>query len=324
MLQSISRMLALRLVAAIPLILLVVTLTFFLIRLAPGDPAYALAGGDAPSDAYLESVRQSYGLDQPLLTQYLTYLKKAASLDFGQSIYYRRPVFEVILDRFPATLLLAGAAMVLATIVGVLLAVWSAHKPGSFRDGMITSVALVGFSVPVFWVGQLMILAFAIQLGWFPVGGYDNPRMGYTGLSHVMDVAHHMVLPTLALALYLMAMITRITRTSMIDVLGRNYVNVARAKGVSPAAVTWFHAFRVAVVSTITIVGVEFGTVIIGAVLTETIFSWPGLGRLFYDAILKRDFPLLTGSFIFTAVMVVVVNALTDVLCAIADPRLRS
>lgn len=324
MLLAIARILAIRAFTALPLILLVVTLTFFLIRLAPGDPAYILAGGDAPSDAYLESVRQSYGLDQPLLTQYWTYISKAATADFGESIYYRRPVFDVILDRFPATLLLTGTAMVLATVLGVLLAAWSARRPGSLTDTTITSVALVGFSVPVFWVGQLLILIFAIRLGWFPVGGFENVRMGHIGMAHVLDVAHHMVLPTFALMLYLMAMITRITRSAMIDVLGRNFIAVAVAKGVSPLAVTWAHAFRVAVVSTITIVGVEFGTVIIGAVLTETIFSWPGLGRLFYDAILKRDFPLLTGSFVFTAAMVVAVNMLTDVLCAIVDPRIRT
>lgn len=323
MILAVSRILAIRLVTAIPLIFIVVTLTFFLVRLAPGDPAYILAG-DAPSEAYLESVRESYGLNLPLWQQYRTFMEKAAVGDFGMSIFYRRPVFEVILDRFPATMLLTGSAMILATILGVLLAVWAAPRRGSLLDGTITSLSLIGFSIPVFWIGQLLILVFAIKLGWFPVGGMENARQGYSGFAQIADVAHHMVLPVLALSLYLMALIARITRTSMIDVLGRNFVTVARAKGVSPAGVTWNHAFRVAVVSTVTVVGLEFSTVVIGAVLTETIFSWPGLGRLFYDAILKRDFPLLTGSFVFTAIMVVVVNALTDAVCAMLDPRLRS
>lgn len=323
MIFAVSRILVVRIVTAIPLILLVVTLTFFLVRLAPGDPAYILAG-DTPTEAFLESIRQSYGLDQPLWRQYFVFVQKALVGDFGTSIYFQRPVFEVILDRFPATLLVTGAAMILATILGVVLAVFAARRPGSATDGAITFVSLIGFSVPIFWVGQLLILVLAINLGWFPVGGFESARRGYTGFSHVLDVAHHMVLPVLALSLYLMAMIARITRTSMIEVLGRNFVTVAVAKGVSPAGVTWNHAFRVAVLGTVTIVGLEFGTVVVGAVLIETIFSWPGLGRLFYDAILKSDFPLLTGSFIFTAVMVVVVNALTDVVCAILDPRLRS
>jgi len=319
---ALLRLLAKRFLIAVPLIFAVVTLTFVLIRLAPGDPAYILAG-DAPSEEFLAQVRHTYGLDQSMWNQYIAFLSKAVFGDFGTSIFYKKPVFEIILDRFPATLLLTCASMTVASVLGVAFGVLAASRPGSRTDTGITVLSLVGYSIPTFWIGQLLILAFTLQFKWLPGGGMVSPRRNYEGLAWWSDVALHLILPAAAMALFLLTMIARFTRTAMVDALGRDFVTVAKAKGASERRVLWAHAFRVAVTTTITVMGLEFGAVLVGAVLVETIFSWPGVGRLFYDAISKRDFPLLTGSFIFTAVIVVMVNALTDIACAALDPRLR-
>jgi peptide/nickel transport system permease protein len=311
-----------RIFTALPLVFVVVTLTFVLVRMAPGDPAYILAG-DAPTDEFLAHVRQLYGLDLPVWDQYVQFLSNAFTGDFGTSIFFKKPVFEVILDRFPATILLTMCAMAIAATGGILLAATAARRHGTNVDAGISAVSMIGYSIPTFWVGQILILIFAIQLRWLPVGGMVTARRNYTGFDYFWDVAVHLILPATALGIFLMTMIARFTRTALIEALDRDFVTVARAKGASERRILWNHAFRVAVTTTVTILGLEFGTVLVGAVLVETIFGWPGLGRLFYDAISKRDFPLLTGSFIFTAVIVVLVNALTDLVCAVLDPRLR-
>lgn len=322
MAAALGRLMVTRLLTAIPLVFIVVTLTFVLIRLAPGDPAYILAG-DAPTEEFLAQVREAYGLDLPIWQQYIEFLSRAAVGDFGTSIYFRRPVFDVIMERFPATVLLTFSAMALAAIGGILMAVVAARRPGSTVDASVSALSLIGYSIPTFWIGQILILVFAIQLQWLPVGGMVSARRSFTGFAYYWDVTLHLILPATALGIFLLTMIARFTRTAMIEALDRDFVTVARAKGASENRILWNHAFRVAITTTVTVLGLEFGTVLVGAVLVETIFSWPGLGRLFYDAISKRDFPLLTGSFIFTAVVVVVVNALTDLVCAILDPRLR-
>lgn len=311
-----------RLVAAIPMIFIVVTATFILIRAVPGDPTLVLAG-DAPTPQYIELIRESYGLDQPVLSQYVRFLSRAASGDLGNSIYYQRPVLEVILDRLPATLLLTVSALTVATVFGVAIAMWAARKPGSGSDMMISSLSLIGYSIPTFWIGQILILVFAINLGWLPAGGMENARHNYSGLKQVQDIFLHSILPVASLSVLLMTMIARFTRTALIEELSKDYVTVARAKGATEIQVLWRHAFRVAATTTVTIVGLEFGIVIAGTVLVETIFSWPGLGRLFYDAITRRDFPLLTGAFIFTSVMIVMINMVTDLVCAVLDPRIQ-
>lgn len=322
MAAALSKLAMTRLFTAIPLVFAVVSLTFALVRLAPGDPAYILAG-DAPTEEFLAHVRQLYGLDLPIWRQYTHFLSSAFTGDFGTSIFFKKPVFEVILDRFPATILLTMCAMAIAAAGGILLAAIAARRHGTPVDAAISTISMVGYSIPTFWVGQILILIFAIQLRWLPVGGMVTARRSYTGVAHYWDVALHLILPATALGIFLMTMIARFTRTALIEALDRDFVTVARAKGASERRILWNHAFRVAITTTVTIIGLEFGTVLVGAVLVETIFGWPGLGRLFYDAISKRDFPLLTGSFIFTAVIVVLVNALTDLMCAVLDPRLR-
>jgi peptide/nickel transport system permease protein len=311
-----------RLLLALPLIFAVVTLTFFLVHLAPGDPAYILAG-DAPSPEFLARIRAEYGLDQTLTVQFFSFLSKAATGDFGTSIYFHKPVFAVILDRFPATVLLTGTAMVIASCLGILLGVAAANHAGTRIDALISAASLVGYSVPGFWIGQLLILLFAVQLDWVPAGGMTAARASYTGWRHISDVAMHMILPVTTLTLYLLTMIARFTRTAMVEALNQDFIRVAEAKGASPRRVLWNHAFRNAVVTTVTVIGLEFGAVLAGAVIVEIVYGWPGLGRLFYDAIYRRDFPLLTGSFMFSSIIVIAVNTVSDGVCAMLDPRPR-
>jgi peptide/nickel transport system permease protein len=322
MTSVIARLLLRRLIGAVPLVFAVVALTFFVVRLAPGDPAFILAG-EAPTPEFLAQVRAENGLDKPVWQQFVTFLGHAATGDFGRSIYAGRPVFDVILERVPATALLAGTAMVLASLAGVLLGVAAAKRAGTAGDAAISILSLLGTSVPSFWIGQVLILVFAVWLGWFPVSGMVAARARYTGFNHYWDVAMHMVLPVTTLSVYLVTLIARFTRTAMIEALSQDFILVTRAKGVSQRGILWHHAFRNAVVTTITVIGLEFGAVLAGAVVIEIVYGWPGLGRLFYDAIYRRDFPLLTGSFMFSALVVIAVNTLSDIACALLDPRLR-
>ncbi|GEP59153.1 ABC transporter permease [Reyranella soli] len=322
MLPALLRLSLRRALLALPLVLAVIAFTFFLIRLAPGDPAAILAG-EAPTPEFLAQVRAEYGLDQPAWRQFVAFLGKAMTGDFGTSIYSKQPVFTVILERFPATVLLTGTAMVIASLIGILLGAASARRAGSRADALISAASLVGYSLPGFWVGQLLILLFAVSLNWLPAGGMVAARGSYTGWRHVEDVAFHMVLPVATLAVFLLTMIARFTRAAMVEALDQDYVLVAEAKGASRRRVLWNHAFRNAAVTTVTVIGLEFGMVLAGAVVVEIVFSWPGLGRLFYDAIHRRDFALLTGAFMFSSLVVIVVNMVSDIGCAMLDPRIR-
>lgn len=320
--RGLSALLLRRVMLSVPLVLAVVTLTFFLIRLAPGDPALILAG-DAPTPEVLARIRAEYGLDQSQLQQFLAWIAKAARGDFGTSIYLGRPVFDVILDRFPATLLLTLASMALASATGIALGVMAAQHAGTRLDATISAGSLIGHSLPGFWIGQLLVLFFAVELEWLPASGMTSARVTYTGLAYALDVAAHLVLPATTLAIFLLTMIARFTRTAMIEALQQDFILVAAAKGVSARGLLWRHAFRNAVVTTVTVIGLEFGSVLSGAVVTEIVFGWPGLGRVFYDAINRRDFPLLTGAFIFSSVVVIAANTLSDLICAALDPRIR-
>src|SRR5882757_9056228 len=243
MFPAMANMLLRRLLMAIPLMAAVVTLTFFLIRLAPGDPATIMAG-DAPTPEFLAQIRSEYGFDQPLWTQFMAFVAKAAVGDFGTSLYTKQPVFSVILERFPATVLMTGTAMVVASLIGIMVGVASAKRAGSRVDALISAASLVGYSVPGFWVGQLLILLFAVSLNWLPVGGMEAARASYRGWRHVEDVAWHMVLPVATLSVFLLTMIARFTRAAMMDALDQDYVLVAEAKGASRARILWHHALR--------------------------------------------------------------------------------
>lgn len=317
-----GRYLLRRLLQAVPLVIGVVIITFGLVHIAPGDPLSILAG-DGGDAAYYAQMRARYGLDKSLPEQLGRYLLEVGRGDFGYSFSYQQPVFQVILNRVPATLLLMGTALVLSTLLGVGLGVLAARRSHSWLDYLITIFTSVFYSVPVFWLGQLLILALAVGFRLFPVSGMVSVRENYTGFRQVLDVLHHLGLPALTLALSYMALTTRLTRTSLREALAEDYVRTARAKGLSGRRVVWRHAMRNAWLPVITLIGGQIGFLITGAALTETIFAWPGLGRLLLDASLQRDYPLLMAIFITVCITVIVANLLTDLLYTLLDPRIR-
>jgi peptide/nickel transport system permease protein len=320
MLGALGLLVLRRLAMGVPLILIIVVFTFTLTRLAPGDPALLLAG-DAPTPEFLAQVRAEYGLDKPLWQQLATYIVRAAQGNLGTSIYFGRPSLELILQHFPVTLLLTCVSMFFASLLGVFLGVVAADKRDTSIDAAVSGASLIGFSIPIFWLGQLLVLLFAVTLDLLPAGGMSSARVTYYGFDHILDVARHLVLPVTTLMLFEMAMITRFTRAAMIEALGKDYVTVAYAKGATHRRVLWGHALPNALVTTVTVIGLEFGVLLAGAVVTEIIYGLPGLGRLFFDSIFRRDFQLMTGCFIFASAAVIVVNIITDIVVAALDPR---
>ena len=312
-----------RLLYLVPLLLGAVTIVFVLVHVAPGNPVDYIIGESGADKEMIARLTAEMGLDRPLYVQLLRYLGQVATGNLGYSFVSNTPVLELILDRLPATLLLMASQLVFSISLGVGLGVLSARRPNSLLDNSITVFSLASFAVPVFWLGQLLILGFGYYLDWLPIQGMVDLRAGYTGFDLVLDVARHMVLPVLTLTLYNLALILRLTRGSMLEVVGQEYVKVARAKGLSENTVMIKHALRNALLPVVTVVGLEFRALIAGAVLTETVFAWPGLGRLTFDAIHARDYPLLMGMFIFISVLVAVGNLVTDLLYALLDPRIR-
>jgi peptide/nickel transport system permease protein len=307
----------------VPILLVIVCFNFVLLHLAPGDPITYLVG-DAPTDErVLSELRASLGLDRPLYEQLAIYLGQIARGDLGYSYISRESVTTILLSRLPATLLLLGTQFVLSIVFGILLGVASARRQGSLIDQGVTLLSLVGFAVPAFWLAQMMVLIFSLQLGLFPSQGMHSLRLGATGFAAVWDMLHHLVLPALTLTIFNLALIARVTRASMINALRMEYIVYARSKGVAEGTILWFHALRNAVLPVITVIGLNFRTLIAGAVLTETVFAWPGIGRLTYDAVLARDYPVLMGIFILIGITVVIGNILTDIAYAALDPRVR-
>jgi len=313
----------------VPLILGVLVLTFILIHLAPGDPIYILAG-DGGDKAYYTEMRAYYGLDRPLLEQLARYLLAVLHGDFGYSFTYQQPVFQVIVGRIPATLLLMGTALALSTILGLLLGTLTGTRPHTRLDRAITVLTLTVYGIPVFWLGQLLIIVFAIWLNWFPIEGMVSARDDYTGIFYGLDVLHHLALPAIALTLPAialtlsqLALTARLTRTTLREVIGEDYVRTARAKGLPEKAVVLRHALRNALMPIVTVIGNEIGLLLTGAALTETVFAWPGLGRLLLSATLNRDYPLLMAIFILVAITVIMANLFTDLLYTWLDPRVR-
>jgi len=319
---SLGRYIVRRLLQAVPLVLGILVITFTLIHLAPGDPLIFLAG-DGGNAAYYAEMRARYGLDQPLLVQLGHYFVATLHGDFGYSFSYQQPVFQVLLSRLPATLLLMGTALVFSTLIGLLMGLLTAVRPHSALDSGITAFTLTAYAMPVFWLGQLLVLLFAVRLNLLPVQGMVTARETYTGLAHFQDVARHLILPTLTLALPQLALTARLTRTSVREALEEDYVRVARAKGLSERVVLWRHALRNALLPIVTVTGGHISVVLTGAALTETIFAWPGLGRLLLDAALKRDYPLLMAIFLLVSATVIGVNLVTDLVYTTLDPRVR-
>ncbi len=293
-------------------------------HLAPGDAALVIAGESGAGDPELiEQIRQDLGLDDPYLVQLSRYVGDVASGDFGTSYRFNEPVTSLIGDRIWPTILLVTTALVFAIVIGVLVGVFTARRPESPVSHGVTVFSLVGYSMPVFWTGYLLIIAFASNVRWFPVAGMRDVRFEGNRFEEWLDIAHHLVLPALTLGLIYLAQYSRLSRASMLEVLQSDYVRTARAKGLAERKVVYKHALRNAVIPVITIAGLQFGALLSGALLVETVFNWPGLGRLAADSVFQRDAPVLLGVLICSAVLVVVINILTDVVYRMIDPRIR-
>lgn len=317
------RSLARRLTNAVLLLACVLVLNFSLMHLAPGDPVQVLAGEMGGATQELQDrLRAEYGLDQPFYIQLARYMGRVASGDLGFSYYWNKPVTTLIFERIGATLLLVLSALTLALLLGTLLGVISAQRRNGALSHLVTVLSLVGFAAPTFWVGILMILAFAVAIPIFPVAGMTSIARGAGTLARVLDVAWHLVLPALTLASVYLAFYSRLARASMIDVLGADYIRTARAKGLRQWLVIYKHALRNAVLPVVTYAGLQFAQVISGAVLVETVFGWPGLGTLAFESILRRDTPTLLGILFFSGVTVVIVNILVDIVYRLIDPRI--
>ena len=296
---------------------------FILIQLAPGDPVTVLVGDYPAPPEYISQVRADFGLDQPLWTRAILYFGNLLRGNLGFSFANRQPVLDLIWQRLGPTLLLTVTALVFATIVGLLLGMLAAVRRGKMLDRVSQSAALVGYSVPEFWLGQLLILLFAVGLAWLPSQGMTTVRSQAQGFDAVLDTLKHLLLPALALSVRYIALITRITRASMLEVLNSDFVLAARAKGVLERRVLFSHILKNAAAPIITVLGFNFGYVLAGSALIETVFGWPGLGRLLFDSISKRDYPVLTGILLLLSISVVVANLLTDLAYALLDPRVR-
>ena len=318
------RLVAQRLLKAIPLLLAIVICNFVLLKLAPGDAAEVLAGeAGAGTVEYLAELRARFGLDQPVYVQLWHYIVKLATLDLGFSFRHNQTVLSLILDRLPATLLLMFSGMGLAVVVGAILGVLASQRVNQLRDNIISVFAILSFSVPVFWLGLMLIVVFSVNLGWFPAGGMETMASGKHGVVRMLDILHHMVMPVTTLGLFYAALYTRVMRASMLEVFNQDFVTTARAKGLSERRITFRHVFRNALLPMVTLVGVQFGALLGGSVLVETVFSWPGLGRLAFEAVFQRDINLLLGILLMCSILVVLSNILVDVMYSQLDPRIR-
>ena len=327
-----------KLALMIPTIFGITLAAFLFVRLLPGDPITAMTGERNISAEHKAEIMARLGLDQPLMVQYGHYLKNLFSGDFGNSIATHKPVIEEFISRFPATLELAFFAMLLAILIGIPAGIIAAVKQGKWQDHTLMSVALTGYSMPIFWWGLLLIMLFSTTLGWTPVSGrmdiinyYFEPVTGFmvidawlSGQEGAVKAAlRHLILPSVVLATIPMAVIARQTRSAMLEVLGEDYIRTAYAKGLPTWRVIGIHALRNALITVVTVIGLQIGTLMAGAVLTETIFSWPGIGKWMIQAISHRDYPAVQGGLLFIALLVMVVNLIVDLLYGWINPRVR-
>ena len=313
-----------RLIKGLFVLLAIVILNFFLIRAAPGDPAQVMAGeAGAADEMFIEQLRERFGLDRPMHEQLFIYVKGIVTLDLGWSYRQNQSVSSLILQRLPATVLLTGTAFCIALLFGIVMGALAAARVGKWTDTLITALALVFYATPLFWIALMAILLFSVYLGWLPGFGMVSVGAGYTGLAYIGDLIAHLVLPAVTLGLFYMAVYARMTRASMLEVMEMDYVKTAKAKGVAPSRITRRHVLRNALLPVITLAGIQAGQMIGGAVLTETVFAWPGIGRLMFDALLQRDYNLLLGIFFVSSAMVVVFNLITDLVYTFVDPRIE-
>lgn len=308
---------------ALATVLAILVINFLVIHLTPGDPIQALVGDFPAPPEYIAQVRREFGLDEPLFVQLWLYLVNLAQGNLGYSFVYRQPVLGLILGRAPNTLLLMIPALVFATLIGVVLALAAAPRAGGAADSGLTAISLFGYSVPVFWLAQVLIVALAVGLGWFPTQGMISLRAPPTGLGYLTDLLWHLVLPVACVMTYFIAVVARVARASVLQALHEDYVLTAQAKGLTRRRILWRHILPNALIPVVTIIGYNFGYSLTGAILVESVFAWPGLGGLFISSIANRDYPVLQGIFLFSGTLVVLANLVTDLLYTVIDPRVR-
>ena len=305
-----------RILMTLPVLAVVMVIVFLLAHLGPGDPAVIIAG-DLATTEQIESIRTQLGLDQPLLTQFTTWLGRVLQGDLGTSIFSHRPVTELILQRVEPTLALAGLTMLFSVVLAVPIGVLAAWRVGRWTDRVLMATAVLGFSMPVFVLGYVMVYVFSAKLGWFPVQGYSPLEKG------IGPFLRHLTLPAIAIGSTFLALISRVTRAAMLEVLNEDYVRTAYAKGLATRTVLLLHALKNAAVPIITVIGVGFGVLLSGVVVTESVFAIPGIGRLTVDAIMRRDFPVIQGVVLVMSALYVLINLLVDIAYTLVDPRIR-
>ncbi|MGE0733853.1 MAG: ABC transporter permease [Alphaproteobacteria bacterium] len=322
--RRLGRYLVRRLAQAALVVLCVIILTFVLLHLMPGDIVDVLAGEASATDiGYLQDLRQKFGLDRPFLEQLGIFVWRMVQFDLGHSFRHNMPVFDLIADRLPATLLLLLTAIVLAIALGVVLGVTAARRIGTPIDAAISVLSILFYATPVFWIGLMLIVLFTVTLQWLPSSGMTTIGANNGSMDYLVDVARHLVMPAVTLALFYVALYTRIMRASMLEVLRLDYIRAARALGLPSRRVAFQHALPNAILPMITLVGVQVGHLLGGAILVETVFGWPGIGRLAFEAVFQRDLNLLLGILFFSALLVVAINLLIDLLYAWIDPRIE-
>lgn len=314
-----------RLMKMVVMVIFIAVGAFILVHSAPGDPATVIAGQSGAADAEtMALLRERFGLDKPFHMQLLIYLGQVLTFDLGFSYRLNQPVPALILERLPATLLLTGAAFVMALTVGILLGALSGRKPGGWVDRAISVLLLFFYATPIFWVGLVLILVFSVWLGWLPAFGMGRIDGSLTGLDLIADRTRHLLLPAVTLGMFFAAVYARLTRSSVIGCYHQDYVRTAKAKGVRESRVLFRHVLRNAILPVVTFAGLQAGQLVGGTVLVETVFAWPGIGRLAFDSLMARDHGVLLGIFVCTAVIVMVVNLLTDLVSVLVDPRVRA
>ena len=313
-----------RLVQAVPVVLAIVVVNFFLLQLAEGDAVDVLAGeAGSATPEYMAQLREKFGLDRPLLVQLAVYVKNVLTFDLGYSFRHDMPVAELVLDRLLPTLLLMVCTIVIAVGFGIVLGLLAASGLNTWRDNLISVFALVSYATPLFWIGLMMIVVFSLRLGWFPTSGMENFAAFHEGWDRVKDIAHHLVMPVVTLSLFYLALYTRLMRASMLEQAGMDYVTTARAKGLTERRIVFVHILRNALLPVVTMAGVQIGALIGGSVIVESVFAWPGLGMLAFEALFARDLNLLLGIFLLSALLVVAINLVIDLLYSFLDPRIE-
>ena len=314
-----------RLLLALPVVLGIVVLNFFLIHLAPGDAASVLAGeSGAATPEYMAALRERFGLDQPLGTQFLAYLGNIAHLDLGYSFRNDAGVLDLILDRLGPTALLMVSAYAIALVLGTLLGLSAAVGRNTWRDGAVQVLTLLAYATPTFWLGLMLIVVFAIHLAWLPTSGFETVGADLEGWDRAADIARHLAMPMGALALFYLALYARVMRASVLEQTGLDYVTTARAKGATEPRVLLGHVLRNAMLPVVTMAGVQAGNLIGGSIIVETVFGWPGIGTLAFNALQSRDLNLLLGIFFVSACLVVAINLAVDLITATLDPRIEA